>query len=153
MVNSLPYRKNVCLLIRNKDGKLFLGEREGEPGVWQFPQGGVEDASSLEENVLREASEELGAQIGAFHILRKLTHTHRYDFAKPPAYALGKYRGQDQTFWLVEFIGSDKEIDLENSDREFRNWCWATPDEVRAKAEKKRLPGYEGALSELALLK
>lgn len=148
---NLPYRKNVCILIFKDKDHLFLGERAGEPGVWQFPQGGVEANSTLEENVLREAQEELGASIDLFKIEAKLAHTHRYDFNVPPEYARGKYRGQDQTFWLVKFIGQDSDIDLEKSEKEFQNWTWASVEEVKVKAEPKRLPAYLVVLDEIDL--
>ena len=57
---ELPLRPNVCMLLHNQDSDLFLGERYGEAGVWQLPQGGVEAEYSVEENVLRELEEEIG---------------------------------------------------------------------------------------------
>ncbi len=149
MAEQLPYRPNVCMILRNREGKYFLGERAGEPGIWQFPQGGVETEFSLEENVIRELSEELGAKKKLFKIVKKLAATHEYDFRKAPAYAAGKWRGQAQTFWLVEFLGDDSEINLSLHEPEFMNFCWCTPDEVRQKAEPVRLTGYEKALKEL----
>ncbi|RIL11965.1 MAG: RNA pyrophosphohydrolase [Proteobacteria bacterium] len=145
----LPLRPNVCMLILNKERKLFLGERLGEPGVWQFPQGGVDTGQSLEENVLRELEEELGAPRARFRILRKLSATHQYDWGTTPAYAIGRWRGQSQTFWLVEFLGTDSEINLSKNDPELSDYKWCTIDEVRKLAEPKRLIGYEAALKEL----
>lgn len=152
--NPLPYRQNVCMLIFNQDFKLFLGERAGESGIWQFPQGGVEDdSSSIEQNVYREAEEELGAPASLFKIERKLKHSHQYDFDNPPAYSIGKFRGQKQSFWLVRFLGNDSEIILDKYHAEFQSWCWADIELVKSKAEKKRLPGYLGALLEFETYK
>lgn len=147
-MNELPLRPNVCILLCNSEGKLFLGERNGEKAVWQFPQGGVEPDCSVEENVLRELSEEVGAQRRHLSIIKKLNATHSYTFTKTPKYAEGKWRGQTQTFWLVEFTGKDSDIKLDTHEPEFMAWQWCTPEKVRALAEPKRLPGYEAPLLE-----
>jgi hypothetical protein len=39
---KLPLRPNVCMLVYNARGQLFLGERLRNKGHWQFPQGGAE---------------------------------------------------------------------------------------------------------------
>jgi len=147
-MQKLPLRPNVCMLVFNSEGKLFLGERHKEAGIWQFPQGGVEDNFSLEQNVLRELEEELGAPAKLFKIIKQLSSTHEYEFDHPPEYAKGVWRGQSQTFWLVQFLGKDSDIKLEQQNPEFMNWRWCCPEEVRKLAEPKRLPGYLKPLSE-----
>lgn len=146
--SSLPFRPNVCMLVYNSEKKLFLAERNGSPGVWQFPQGGAKSKYSLEENVLRELNEELGADQNCFRIERKCNSTHEYDFAEVPVYAIGKWRGQAQTFWFVEFVGDDSSIQLDRFEQELMSWRWCTVDEVRTLAEPRRAQGYEGALQE-----
>lgn len=136
------------MLVFNDERKLFMGERHRSPGVWQFPQGGVEGNVSLELNVLRELNEELGAEQGRFQIVRQLRATHRYEFAEPPPYAVGKWIGQQQTFWLVRFIGADDEIQLDRYEPELVSWRWCSVEEVRQIAEPRRLPGYLPALEE-----
>lgn len=147
-MTTLPLRPNVCMLVFNSMGKFFLGEREGEPGVWQFPQGGVEPHLSLEQNVLKELNEELGADPALFQIEKKLQATHEYDFQTPPAYARGKWRGQSQTFWLVRFAGSDSDIQLDRFEPEFMSWRWCSFQEAQQLAEPKRWPGYLSPLKE-----
>lgn len=146
---NLPYRPNVCILIYNREQKLFLGERHNNPGIYQFPQGGVEDGGTLEENVVREIEEETGIRPEFVSIIRKLEATHQYDFAEPPTYALGKWRGQSQTFWLVSFTGNDSEINLNGTHPEFMSHIWCSPSEVRTRAEPRRRPGYEAPLQEV----
>ena len=148
-VKKLPLRPNVCMLVYNTKGKLFLGERLKSKGHWQFPQGGAEPDLSPKGNVKRELKEELGLQ--AVHIgrIKKLKASHSYEWDKPPSYAKKLWRGQAQTFWLVEFIGSDKDIDLEAFDEpEFSSWRWCAPRTVRRLAAPRRLVGYEAALVE-----
>lgn len=148
MSELLPLRPNVCMLVFNQEQRLFLGERHKEAGIWQFPQGGVEPEDSLEENVLRELEEELGAPKKYFKIVKRLAATHDYDFRTPPSYAIGRWRGQSQTFWLVAYYGKDSDIKFEQEPPEFTQFKWCTVEEVKALAEAKRLPGYLNPLNE-----
>ena len=146
---KLPLRPNVCMLLYNREGKLFLGERFGEPGHWQFPQGGAESRYTLRQNVLRELREELGLKKGSIGKLTKLKSTHEYEWRTPPRYAHKKWRGQKQTFWLVEFVGTDNDIDLEShKDREFSTWRWCSATEVKRRAATFRRAGYLPPLRE-----
>lgn len=146
---QLPLRPNVCMLVYNSKGKLLLGERLKTRGHWQFPQGGVEPDLSLRGNVKREIREELGIQPKHIGKLTKLKASHSYEWEKPPSYAKGRWRGQEQSFWLVEFLGTDKDIDLESFEEpEFSSWRWCAPRTVRKVAAPRRLAGYEAALAE-----
>jgi len=146
---SLPLRPNVCMLVYNRKGQLFMGERINRRAHWQFPQGGAEPRYTLRENVIRELKEELGVPRRTIGKITKLKATHEYDWKKVPAYAKNRWRGQAQTFWLVEFIGKDTEIVLDSfEDPEFRRWRWASVAVVRKLANKRRLKGYEAALKE-----
>lgn len=147
-MNQLPLRPNVCMLVFNRQKKLFLGERFGFEGIWQFPQGGVDLNNSLEDSVYRELEEELGLQRSVVEIRKRCAATHEYEFQDPPGYARGKWRGQSQTFWLVEFLGQDGQISLTTHEQEFMAWRWCTPNEVRVLAEFKRRAGYEAPLRE-----
>ncbi|MCB0332036.1 MAG: NUDIX domain-containing protein [Bdellovibrionales bacterium] len=147
-MNTLPLRPNVCMLVFNNQMKLFFGEREGSPGVWQFPQGGVGKSPSLEQAVLRELYEELGAEEDSFCIIRQLRATNSYEWEETPGHFEGKWRGQTQTFWLVEYLGEDSDIRLDRFVPEFMNWKWCNTHEVREMAEPVRLTGYMLALRE-----
>jgi len=137
------------MLVYNRKGQLFLGERHGKPGHWQFPQGGVEAGATLKENVLRELHEELGVDQSQVGSLTKLRARHSYLWQKIPKYAQGRWVGQRQTFWLVEFIGRNSDIDITSAEeREFRAWRWCSVRTVRRLAAPERLSGYEKALSE-----
>lgn len=147
-MNDLPYRPNVCMLVVNKDNKYFLGERAGSRGVWQFPQGGVEEGQVDEDAVLRELYEELGAERELFSVVAKLQAVRQYDFDHIPDYARGKWRGQRQSFWLVRFTGTDEDINLDRFHAEFTSFRWCTEAQVEEFAEPKRLAGYIAPLAE-----
>lgn len=151
-MNQLPLRPNVCLIIINNDNRIFVGERADNPGHWQFPQGGAEPDLSLEENALREAEEELGASSNCFEVIQQLEATHQYDWETPPDYAVGKWRGQSQTFWLIRFTGDDSEIDLNKHVPEFISWKWVDIDQVQSAVAERRWGGYEAPLKEVKTL-
>ena len=136
------------MLIFNKKGQLFLGERDGTRGHWQFPQGGVKRGTSPKSSVYREILEELGIKKKKLGKIRKCKATHSYNWKTPPSYAKGKWRGQRQTFWIVEFLGKDSDVDLEHHDQEFMRWKWCTPKQVRRWADAKRIKGYRKPLRE-----
>jgi putative (di)nucleoside polyphosphate hydrolase len=137
------------MLVYNRKGQLLMGERIGKPGHWQFPQGGVEPGDSLKANVLRELREELGITEDVIASIKKLKAKHSYLWKQVPAYAKGRWSGQRQTFWLVEFIGRDRDINLNSAgEPEFSAWRWCAPRTVRRIAAAERLEGYEKALSE-----
>jgi len=148
MPTLLPLRPNVCMLVINSKNLLFLGERAGCPEVWQLPQGGAEAGISLEKSVIRELHEELGAPKRSFEIIKKLRSTHSYEWKKPRTYSEGRFRGQQQTFWLVKFTGQDSEIDLQRYSPEFMRWQWCNVHQVRELAEPARLAGYMQPLRE-----
>jgi hypothetical protein len=45
-------------------------------------------------------------------------------------------------------LGEDAQIQLDRHDPEFRSWRWATPEEVRVLAERRRIEGYRQPLEE-----
>lgn len=146
---ALKLRPNVCMLVLNGENRLFLGERLDEPGVWQFPQGGIEPELSEKANVLKELREELGADESLFEIVRRFEHVHEYQFAKPRSYGLQKWDGQRQHFWLVRFLGADTDIKLDRYQPEMVSFRWCSIPEVRKLAEPKRLKGYGKPLEDL----
>ena len=148
MSNTLPYRPNVCMLVYNRRGELWVGRRYGAD-TWQFPQGGVKKKLSLEENVLQELREELGVKRNLLGRPERLKATHRYDFPRTPPHWEGRYRGQSQTFWAVPFLGADHDIDvLRDSHPEFSAWKWCPPEKVLDVVEPLRREGYRAAVAE-----
>jgi len=147
-------RPNVCMLVYNGRGQLWIGERLDKKGHWQFPQGGVEKGASVRENVLRELREELGLSPRALGRIRKLKSKHAYLWKNIPDYARGKWVGQSQTFWLVEFTGEDSHFNIAaDTTPEFRRWRWASVTAIRKLAAKERRKGYEAPLREFLALK
>ena len=47
MINTLPYRLGVGLVILNDQSKIFTGRRLDSTKAWQMPQGGIDDLSLI----------------------------------------------------------------------------------------------------------
>ncbi|MBS2039125.1 NUDIX domain-containing protein [bacterium] len=145
---SLPFRPNVCMLVYNSHYHLWIGERFGAT-TWQFPQGGVNKKKPLLDSVVRELQEELGLLPQHLGQITQLEATHRYEFQRTPPRWQGRWAGQEQTFWAVEFRGIDQNIDLTgHHPQEFSRWEWCPPEQVLQRVEPIRRPGYERPLSE-----
>jgi ABC-type multidrug transport system fused ATPase/permease subunit/8-oxo-dGTP pyrophosphatase MutT (NUDIX family) len=147
-ITLLPLRPNVCILLFNQDYKLFVGERIDSTNVWQLPQGGVETHLSFEENVIKEIEEETGIKSKSLKIIKKLKATHSYEFEVTPPHYENVWRGQTQTFWLVQFSGNDSEIILDKHHPEFQNWLWVAPEKIFEIVEEKRVKGYTAPIQE-----
>jgi putative (di)nucleoside polyphosphate hydrolase len=145
---SLPFRPNVCMLVYNPQYHLWIGERFGAT-TWQFPQGGVNRKKPLRDSVVRELKEELGLRGHQLGQILQLEATHRYEFQRTPPRWHGRWAGQEQTFWAVQFLGRDEEIDLtSHHPQEFSRWEWCPPQELLQRVEPIRRPGYERPLAE-----
>lgn len=126
---ALPYRPGVGLVVFNRQGLVFAGQRNDEShGYWQFPQGGIDEGETPEEAALRELGEETG--IRAATILAETPGWLDYDL---PAALVGKvwkgrYRGQRQKWFALLFEGQDREIDITLDHPEFCAWRWMALD-------------------------
>lgn len=153
MARQLPYRPNVCMMVYNSQFRIWIGKRLGAD-IWQLPQGGVEENYTLEENARREVEEELGVSPKFLGKVLGLKATHRYEWSSAPREFWGRYRGQEQTFWCVEFTGSDESIQVWNAEHpEFSEWRWVEPEKLIESVERVRRTGYQAPLAEFVALR
>ena len=147
---DLPYRPNVCLVILNQNNQIFIGERNhNEADHWQLPQGGIEPEGTIAENALREGAEELGVDLDSLTVIKQLEASHCYDFRNPPEYAIGKFRGQEQCFWLLKFNGRDGDIQLDRYEAEFKDWKWCSVEKLLDSTDPIRHDGYKQFIVEV----
>jgi putative (di)nucleoside polyphosphate hydrolase len=129
---KLPYRPCAGLMLLNAEGLVFVGQRIDRKahGFWQMPQGGIDPGEDTRTAALRELEEETG--IGA-HLVEVVAPASRPLLYDIPDELLGrvwkgKYRGQEQHWFLGRFLGTDADIDLEAHDPpEFNAWRWVEP--------------------------
>jgi putative (di)nucleoside polyphosphate hydrolase len=98
------------------------------PGYeWQMPQGGVDPNEDLVAAAKRELWEETG--VTSAELLGRISAALRYDFPPyhGPEHRLSAYRGQEQVWFAMRFLGRDAEIDLSGQGEvaEFSEWVWA----------------------------
>lgn len=134
-VSELGYRPCVGVMLVNAQGQAFVGKRidNKEGDWWQMPQGGVDEGEDLADAALRELSEETGITAGNVSIIGRLDEPMRYDLPEELVGRLwdGKFRGQEQTWFLARFSGEDADVNLEAHDPpEFCEYRWVDPEDL-----------------------
>lgn len=149
-----PYRRGVGALIVGADGRVLVARRIDMPfEAWQLPQGGIKRHEDPRAAVLREIGEEIGTD--KVLIVAQTLRWLRYDL--PPDLAdqawRGRWRGQEQKWFVLRFTGVDADIDLARSKKpEFDAWRWERPAALPGLAPpfKRRL--YADLVDEFANL-
>ena len=147
---KLPLRIGVGIVLLNSENKVFVGKRIDNPGVfWQMPQGGVDNNEKFSAAALRELNEE--TSIKNVEIIKEIENWHTY---KLPGYLLGKiwkgkYKGQKQKWFIMKFIGKEKEINLNTKRPEFLEWKWIEPENLIKVVVNFKLNVYKEILKEI----
>ena len=130
---SLPYRPCAGMMVLNKNGQVFVGKRlDMVTEHWQMPQGGVDKGEAPRDAALRELWEETGVTADLVEIVAETDDWLPYDLPREvvPNFWGGKYRGQEQKWFLIRFTGRDDQIDIETDHPEFSDWCWQPVDQL-----------------------
>jgi N-acetylglucosaminyldiphosphoundecaprenol N-acetyl-beta-D-mannosaminyltransferase len=159
-LNPYLYRPNVaCLAYKQENGsqKILIVEREDTPGYWQLPQGGT-DGEDIATAGARELREETGMLTN--HLITKgvFKNLYRYNFpVGHQSYGINSananstpvidggtrrhqadYKGQKQSLYIAEFIGSDQEIKINFWDHSA--WKWVDADNLVNEVNSVRQP-------------
>ena len=124
-VASSDFRRGVGIMLLNSQGEVFVGRRTRHPETaWQMPQGGIKQGEAPLSAALRELREEIGTD--HVEVLAESDCWLRYEL--PPDLVgrawQGRWRGQQQKWFAMRFLGNDGDIDVGAEEPEFSAWRW-----------------------------
>ena len=77
-MNDKSYRKNVGLIVLDKQNQLLICRRKSKK-TWQFPQGGIDAGESNIKAAYRELHEEVGIKKNQVKVIKKSKYWYHYD--------------------------------------------------------------------------
>ena len=128
---NLPLRSGVGIVVLNKNNKVFVGKRiDNQKNFWQMPQGGVNKGEDYLTAALRELEEE--TSIKNVDLVKELDGLIAYELPKNLLGIIwkGKYRGQEQKWFVMRFLGQDDEINIKTKNPEFCEWKWVDLENI-----------------------
>ena len=154
-IARLPYRQNVGVMLMNHAGEVFVGQRlDSEVAAWQMPQGGIDKGEDPRTAALRELEEETGVSRALVEIVAETEGWVAYDLPHDlvPKIWKGRYRGQEQKWFLMRFNGTDAEVKIDQEHPEFSAWRWIAPADLPGQIVPFKRAVYEAVLTEFAAL-
>lgn len=132
-ISKLPYRPCVGVMLLNRNGDVFVGQRKDrDMDAWQMPQGGVDKGEAPDEAALRELEEETGIGRALVNVVAQTDEWLPYELPHDlvPKIWRGRYRGQEQKWFLMRFNGDDDQVNIETEHPEFSKWRWLPVGEL-----------------------
>jgi putative (di)nucleoside polyphosphate hydrolase len=150
-ISKLPYRPCVGIMLVNTRGHVFVGQRlDRDTDAWQMPQGGVDKGEKTLDAAVRELWEETGVTENLITVEAESRELIPYDLpiALVPNVWKGRYRGQEQKWFLMRFHGSNDQINIATEHPEFSAWKWLPKDELVANIVPFKREVYTQVLAE-----
>jgi len=141
---KLPLRSGVGIVVLNKNDQVFVAKRiDNSKNFWQMPQGGVDKNEDYLAAAYRELEEE--TSIKNVDLVKELDELISYDLPKHLLGVIwkGKYRGQEQKWFVVRFLGNDSEININTDHPEFCEWKWVELENITDLVVDFKLHVYE----------
>ncbi|MBR7707854.1 RNA pyrophosphohydrolase [Microvirga sp. SRT01] len=152
-MSDLPYRPCAGVMLVNREGLVFVGQRlDSTLEAWQMPQGGIDPGEDALTAATRELWEETGVAPDKVELVAEAPGEFTYDL--PPELIgkvwKGKWRGQVQRWFLFRFLGEDSDVDIRTPHPEFRAWRWIKPAELPRVIVPFKRQLYEDVLAAFA---
>ena len=141
---KLPLRTGVGIVVLNKNNQVFVARRiDNSKNFWQMPQGGVDKNEDYLAAAYRELEEE--TSIKNVDLVGELDGLISYELPKHLLGVIwkGKYRGQEQKWFVVRFLGNDSEININTDHPEFCEWKWVELENITDLVVDFKLHVYE----------
>ena len=141
---KLPLRNGVGIVVLNKNNQVFVAKRiDNSKNFWQMPQGGVNKNEDYLAAAYRELEEE--TSIKNVDLVKELDELISYDLPKHLLGVIwkGKYRGQEQKWFVVRFLGNDSESNINTNHPEVCEWKWVELEKITDLVVDFKLHVYE----------
>ena len=151
--NNLPLRKGVGVVLLNNNNQIFVAKRIDNPNdFWQMPQGGIDKGEKPLEAAYRELKEE--TSIRSVKLIKEINEEITYHLPDNLLGIIwkGRFKGQTQKWFIMKFVGEDKEINLNTKYPEFLEWKWINYENITDKVVEFKLHVYEKIKKELKKL-
>ena len=128
---DLPLRSGVGIVVLNNENKVFVAKRiDNQKNFWQMPQGGVNKGEDYLDAAYRELEEE--TSINSVELIKELDGLISYELPKNLLGIIwkGKYRGQEQKWFVMRFLGQDNQINIKTAQPEFSEWKWIELEKI-----------------------
>ena len=152
--NNEGYRPNVAMVVINSMNKVLICRRKNTR-TWQFPQGGIDNGEDIKKAMYRELSEEVGLSKADVSLVGESEGTITYDIPKTIRSKVlgGKFKGQEQKWFLLKLNKDNCEIKLDNEAfPEFDKYEWVSFWQPLNRIVDFKREAYRKALSELRFL-
>ena len=147
---NLPLRSGVGIVILNKENKIFVAKRIDNPkNFWQMPQGGVDKDEDFLSAAYRELEEE--TSIKDVELIKEIDEILIYELPKHLLGIIwkGKYKGQKQKWFIMRYLGTDDEININTKKPEFLEWKWIDFDMITEVVVDFKLEVYKKLKSQI----
>ncbi|MDD9912815.1 MAG: RNA pyrophosphohydrolase [Alphaproteobacteria bacterium] len=145
------YRPNVGLCVVNEARQILSAKRTGKfAGMFQMPQGGIDENEDVLTAAYRELWEETGIEQAATRYQAMLGGWLAYDYPNGLPSERG-HIGQQQKWVLLSYDGA-LPVSEKIPHHELHSFCWMPAQELLGKCADFRRPIYEQVFEGFGLL-